>query len=464
MGSAMPSAPRFAGLACLALTSLACSDPSSPEASTGSSSGASESSSTANPSTTDAPPSSTSADVTGSSESSAAATTVTDPSTSSTTDEGESTAGHTSCEDLGSTLPLVVVGTTATGLDDATVVGQGCQLAWGDASDATYVWSAPEAGWYSFSASSPSSQSGVPISLFDGCGGAPLQCAWRNGFDEFSTLAAELEAGESVMIAVDSMFANNEAPFTLHIDPFVECGPAVDLGSQLVTGLQANLAGQGDEVWGGCGYDAAMSIADVTYSWTAPETGIFTASATAAGFAGSITVYRGHCGSPSDRAACKLTTGSDGGVAVSFPAEAGETLTLVVDGFAETTSTAYTLDIVAVTPLVGDCCAPHDTTGCEDFDAVACACGISADCCNPEIGWPEACAGIAGGLCGACPPEPAGDCCDVHDTYGCSNELVSACACQITGGSCCGEEVFFAETWSEWCVLQADQYCNIDCP
>jgi hypothetical protein len=452
-------------LASLPLLVIACSNPPSMEgSSSSSSSGAAQSGTTHADADASSDSATTDTTTTGDPTTGISTSAMTDPTTSSTTGEVETGGVPGPCEDLGNAVPLEVLGTTATAMDNATVVGVRCQLAWGDANDATYVWSAPAAGWYTFTAASPMSQSVVPLSLFDGCGGEPLQCEYANGPDFNATLAAELEADQTVMIAVDSTYPGNEAPFTLRIDHLTPCGAPIDLGSELVTALPGDIRGQGDEVWGGCGYSTAMSIADVTYTWTAPDTGIYSVSATATGFAGTVTVYRGHCGNPSDEAACNFTTGEDGGVHVGFPAQAGEQLVFVVDGWAGTMSTAYELDIVAVTPLVGDCCVANGTTGCEDFDVVACTCQVSADCCDPAIGWPEACAGIAGGLCGGCPPQPPGDCCDAHDSYGCSNEFVSACACQITGGSCCGPEVFFAETWDDWCILNAEWYCNLDCP
>lgn len=457
---------RCLAVLALLITPLACGDsPAMEMSSTSSSSGTSEQASTigdADAASDDGVTDTTTTGTTATTSPSTSATT--DPSSSSST-TGDVETGDVpgACEDLGNAVPLVVAGTTATGLDNATVVGQDCQLTFGDADDATYVWSAPAAGWYTFTAASPTSQSRVPLSLFDGCGGRPLECEYANGPNFDSTLAAELEADQPVMIAVDSTEVGNEAPFTLRIDELTACGAAIDLGSELVTALPGDLNGQGDDVWGGCGYSTITTIADVTYTWTAPETGIYSVSATGSGFSGSVTVYRGHCGNPSDVAACNFIEGGPE-VHVGFPAQAGEQLTFLVDGFAGTATTEYELDIVAVTPLVGDCCAPQATAGCEDFDAVACTCQVSADCCDPAIGWPEACVGIAGGICGACPPPPPGDCCSAHDSYGCSAALISECACQITGGSCCGEDVFFAETWDEWCILNAEWYCNLECP
>jgi len=70
--------------------------------------------------------------------------------------------------------------------------------------------------------------------------------------------------------------------------------------------LPGDATGAGDEVWIGCGFDDVESHDDVTYAWTAPQTGIYTLLVNGAGLSG-IGVYRGHCNNPEDQVACGHT-------------------------------------------------------------------------------------------------------------------------------------------------------------
>ena len=52
----------------------------------------------------------------------------------------------------------------------------------------------------------------------------------------------------------------------------------------------------------------------------------------------------------------------------------------------------------------GDCCAAHETAGCEDVPCCGAVCDADPACCD-EV-WSDACAGLADEFCGACIPLP----------------------------------------------------------
>lgn len=108
----------------------------------------------------------------------------------------------------------------------------------------------------------------------------------------------------------------------------------------------------------------------------------------------------------------------------------------------------------------GDCCAAHETPGCEDATCRDSVCAVDPYCCETE--WDDVCAEMAWELCpelncggSLCPGE--GSACEAHGTGGCEE------------GSCC--ELICAEDpycclvkWDQNCVCDARRLCGATCP
>lgn len=150
-------------------------------------------------------------------------------------------------------------------------------------------------------------------------------------------------------------------------------------------------------------------------------------------------------------------------------------------------------------PCFGDCCAAHDTLGCERIGVQDCVCGLLPRCCREP--WDESCATLAsaschfccgngrcesgescarcpedcgtctaecgndncevGETCGTCPQDCRacpGSCCSVRDTIGCDDITIQACVCGLDP-TCC------IQAWSASCVSLARQcgVCDGDC-
>lgn len=357
-------------------------------------------------------------------------------------------------------MPQSIEGDTTNAGDDVPVVGTMCTVTEWDGDDVAYTWTAPAAGWYRFSAI-PDGSYPVAISLLDACDGDTLECQLYNTEDSGAWVAREMAADETIAIAVDARTSSGEGPFELTVEALPECSAAIDLGSDLFTALPGDASGAGDESWIGCGFESVESDEDVTYAWTAPQTGLYSITIRGSGLAAAVGVFRGQCNNPGDQVACRTITGIDEIATIWFPAEGGEALSIIVDTFINSDTTVYELDIAYVDELAGDCCAQKDAPGCSDFGVAECVCGIVPECCSAEAGWLALCAGIAGDICGGCEPVDPGNCCDPHGGLSCDQPDVAECACQAYY-SCC-DDPFWGEPWGDWCIQNADAYCNIEC-
>ncbi len=103
--------------------------------------------------------------------------------------------------------------------------------------------------------------------------------------------------------------------------------PAADLGSQLSQLLvQGSTQGQGDDSTGSCGGGGSE---DVAFAWTAPATGVYEISTSGSAFDPVLYVRASSC----DGAELGCSQGSvAGAAALGLSLEAGETITVVVDG------------------------------------------------------------------------------------------------------------------------------------
>jgi hypothetical protein len=136
-----------------------------------------------------------------------------------TTGETGEDTGLPGCvdEDLGSAVPQSVNGNNAGGGNDVTPACGG-----GGGEDKVYQFTAPVDGWYAFDTFG--STFDTTLSAFTECGGAQLACNDDAAGTLQSRISLGLEAGQSVLLVVDS-YAGDVGAFTLNITEGVEPPP-----------------------------------------------------------------------------------------------------------------------------------------------------------------------------------------------------------------------------------------------
>lgn len=163
--------------------------------------------------------------------------------------------------DLGNAVPTGVAGDT----EDA-YRGHQSSCGGGAGPDAGYVFTAPQAGTYTFDTFGSSFASILTIrdaAGDDTCGGAEIAC----GYDG---VLAELDAGQRVNVVVDSSFASGT--FELHVDTQGGTCPDADLGNAVPQSVPGDTADGDNTAAGSCG--GAFS-ADDLYLFTAPQDGLY---------------------------------------------------------------------------------------------------------------------------------------------------------------------------------------------
>lgn len=143
--------------------------------------------------------------------------------------DSSSSGGEDLCvvEDLGDTIPQMIMGDNTGGGDDAT---PGC-AAGGE--DTVYEFTAPADGWYRFD--TVGSSFDTTLSLLDACGGAELLCNDNAGGDTDSVIEVELAMGEVVTLAVEGS-AGEVGSFSLTIDQIVFADPPMGFCSGELNG------------------------------------------------------------------------------------------------------------------------------------------------------------------------------------------------------------------------------------
>ncbi len=128
--------------------------------------------------------------------------------------------------------------------------------------DASYTFTAPAAGTYSFNTFGSSFESIVYVQ--DGvCAGNQISCGHQGAL---ATLAADQE----VTVTVDSQFASG--PFDLHVDVLGGACPDTDLGNTVPQTATGNTSTGDNTDAGSCGGDFT---ADDLYLFTAPADGLY---------------------------------------------------------------------------------------------------------------------------------------------------------------------------------------------
>ncbi|WP_437636264.1 MXAN_6577-like cysteine-rich protein [Sorangium sp. So ce854] len=233
------------------------------------------------------------------------------------------------------TLPQTVTGDT-TLLGDAVTPSCGSV----DTPDASYTFTAPRAGRYIFDTAG--SAYDTVLELRSGsCTGSVIACNDNTGDAEQSRAVATLSAGQTVVAIVDGIDGDS-GPFTLNVTEYVPppC-PEHTLGStfpQTVTGTTAIMdreSALSSPCSGGGGPEA-------TYAFTAPAEALYTFDTFGTSFDTVLHVHDATCSGPN--LGCNDdTSGLQSQVKVRL--REGQTVVVVVDGFASTSSGAYTLNV-----------------------------------------------------------------------------------------------------------------------
>jgi hypothetical protein len=114
-------------------------------------------------------------------------------------------------------------------------------------------------------------------------------------------------------------------------------------------------------------------------------------------------------------------------------------------------------------PAPGDCCDAHDTPGCSDAVCCQTVCDVDPFCCS--VAWDGLCVFEGSTLCAPCPPRPprpvcggiaTGLCCVPHKSPGCSDAACCDLVCAIDPPCC-------EEAWDMTCVTMANTMCPGGC-
>ncbi len=277
-------------------------------------------------------------------------------------------AGTCPNDDIGNTVPAVYTGST-TGVDNTVFASCG-----GDtAGDDTLTFTAPQDGVYAFDTAG--SDFDTIMYLLDGCGGDEFGCSDDVGSDETSHLNLLMTAGQEVIVAVDGA-ALEEGNYTVSVDRDV-C-PDVVLDSVAPLSVSGTTAGELDASTGSCGGAGAPGV---SFSYTAPEPGVYTIDTLGSSF---DTVLYSIDGCGGAETACNDDGGIDDTSRINVTLAAGEEVLFVVDG-AGAQSGAFDVNISldACPDFDLDGALPLTVTGSTEFEVDSstgsCTFGASPD-------------------------------------------------------------------------------------
>ena len=133
-----------------------------------------------------------------------------------------------------------------------------------------------------------------------------------------------MEAGEALVIVVDSLSTQESSPSVLSIHPYTQSCPDGDLGSE--TGSWSGTLNNFDQAHQ---ESCPPAVGNLEFTWSAPEDGTYTYTTTGSDFDTVIYVLDG-CGGP------EITCNDDDSnllSQVSFSATAGQEFIIGLGGF-----------------------------------------------------------------------------------------------------------------------------------
>jgi len=236
--------------------------------------------------------------------------------------------------DLGSTVPATVTGTT---INQGDALSPTCNQGFSSA-DASYTFTAPADGTYSFDTSGASFQTAVHVRDAS-CAGPELVCAVDlSGSGAFTY--ATLTAGQTVVVSVEGLYGI-EGNFELHVNEYTPppC-PMQDLGSavpQTVNGDTTGFDNNFEPIV--CGSNGGP---EMTYSFTAPASGTYIFDTIGTSWDTILHVRNGSCGG-AEIACNDDSSGVQSEVTLSLTA--GQTVVIMVDGFSNSAEGPFTLHV-----------------------------------------------------------------------------------------------------------------------
>ncbi|WP_437992339.1 MXAN_6577-like cysteine-rich protein [Sorangium sp. So ce145] len=280
---------------------------------------------------------------------------------------------------LATGLPLSITGNTW-GLGDAVSTHCGSI----DTSDASYRFTAPRAGRYVFDTSGSTFDTVLELRR-GSCSGTVISCNDNDDDNAMgaktSRLVANLAEGQTVVAVVDGVDGGS-GPFTLNVSEYVPppC-PELTLDAtfpQTVTGTTA-IPDRVSAVPSPCTSDSGP---EATYAFTAPATALYTFDTFGSSFDTVLHVHEGTCSGES--VACNDdTSGRQSQVKVML--REGETISVVVDGYAPVASGPFQLNVsqtfVLPCPLIDlGSTVPQTVTGttADAADVLRPSCGSGA--------------------------------------------------------------------------------------
>lgn len=319
--------------------------------------------------------------------------------------------------------------------------------------DLLYQFTAPESGRYDFDTFGSNFDTVLSV-LKGGCDGQELACDDDSGSGEASMVSIKLVQGETVLIAVDGF--EQTGKFTLHVsassfgdldpccfgsnlggcgnDPIEQCVCAADeycctkewdelcaqyaqqecelscelprgeceltdLGSTVPQTTNGTTLGGVNVLTPSCSEDGSPERA---YSFTAPETGAYAFDT--AGSVHDTVVYVLNGGCKGEELACNDDFGKDNRQSRAIVSlTAGQTVTVVVDGYGGAAEDfVLAIERADETPA-GNCCVPHEGSGCSVAAIQACVCAEDDACCDPDMSWDDICvSGVVAFECASC--------------------------------------------------------------
>ncbi|WP_437680082.1 MXAN_6577-like cysteine-rich protein [Sorangium sp. So ce131] len=167
-------------------------------------------------------------------------------------------------EDIGSAVPQRVNGTTV-GAEDT----RSLSCVRGTGGDQTFLFTAPHAGTYLFDTFVASYDTALAALSAVGC--VELACNDDAGGNQ-SQISVDLAEGETILVVVSGN-GGAEGDFTLHVSEYgpVMCAPTA-LEPVVPQTVEGTTLGMDDSVFSACDFE---SSGDTTYTFTAPESGLY---------------------------------------------------------------------------------------------------------------------------------------------------------------------------------------------
>lgn len=289
---------------------------------------------------------------------------------------------------LAGPLPLSIDGTTLGALDK---VDGSCGGGADDSPDATYSFTAPADGVYTFDTLEAAFDSRIYLLEGASCLGAELGCGDAYQFDQGAAFSVPLVGGQMVTVVVDGNDGSSGA-FTLGIGALAGVCPDGDLGNTVPASIEGSTVGGDNASTGSCG---GLVGNDASYTFTAPVDALYEFDST--GSAIDTVVYVRDAACDGTELDCDWV--AFGGQATAYAAlTAGQTVVVTLDSDGPAGDFVLTVDEA---PPGGPCCEVQDDEGCGVAEIESCVCYDVGDtyCC--DILWDEICVGEAIDDCGA---------------------------------------------------------------